>query len=299
MIAPRRFLPSVSSLLALEAVDRLGTATAAANELSLTHSAISRQLKALQDQIGVVLLHRDGKGLALTPAGKDYAASTREYLHDLARASLKIRAAGEQSSLNLAVLSAFGAYWLLPRLRQFTTLHPDITVNLATRLSPFDFSREPFDAAIHFGGQNWPGVAYMNLGPEEIIPAAAPAFLPLGTVPPANILAMPLLHLESRPGAWEDWFSRHGCAAGHLRGMLIDQFAHMAQAAALGFGVALLPRFLAEAEFQSGRLRPAVKDFTTVEGSYFAVWPQIRDPSRSLQQFLKWLAAETGNPSPV
>ncbi|RGP35272.1 LysR family transcriptional regulator [Pseudotabrizicola alkalilacus] len=292
MIAPRRFLPSVSSLLALEAVDRLGTAIAAANELSLTHSAISRQLKALQEQIGVALLQRDGKGLALTPAGKEYAASSREYLQHLARASLKIRAAGDQTSLNLAVLPAFGTHWLLPRLRRFSAQHPEITVNLGTRLAPFDFSREPFDAAIHFGSENWPGVHYLSLATEEIIPSAAPDLVP-GPLQPQQILAMPLLHLESRPGAWEDWFGRRGCDAGHLHGMLFDQFTHMAEAAALGFGVALLPRFLAEAEFRSGRLCPAVADFTTVDGRYFAVWPQICSPSRALQQFLRWLEQET------
>ncbi|NEX47919.1 LysR family transcriptional regulator [Pseudotabrizicola algicola] len=293
MIAPRRFLPSVSSLLALEAVDRLGTAIAAASELSLTHSAISRQLKALQDQIGVALLHRDGKGLALTPAGKEYAASTREYLQHLARASLKIRAAGEQSSLNLAVLPAFGTHWLLPRLYRFSAQHPDITVNLGTRLAPFDFSREGFDAAIHFGARNWPGVDYLALASEEIIPSAAPSLVPQAPLAPRQLLDMPLLHLESRPGAWEDWFARHGCDAGHLHGMLFDQFTQMAEAAALGFGIALLPRFLAEAEFRSGRLRPAVTGFTTVDGRYFAVWPQIRPPSRALQQLLHWLEQDS------
>ena len=94
MIAPRRFLPSVSSLLALEAVERLGSATLAAAELSLTHSAISRQLRHLEDQIGVTLFERAGRALVLTPSGKDYAATARGYLQDLARASLKIRAAG-------------------------------------------------------------------------------------------------------------------------------------------------------------------------------------------------------------
>jgi LysR family transcriptional regulator, glycine cleavage system transcriptional activator len=298
MIAPRRFLPSVSSLLALEAVDRLGSATAAAAELSLTHSAISRQLKILQEQIGVTLLVREGKGQSLTPAGKDYAASTREYLHHLARASLKIRAAGEHSSLNLAVLPAFGTHWLLPRLPRFAALHPEIAVNLGTRLAPFDFSREAFDAAIHFGRQNWPGVDYLDLAADEIIPAAAPALLREGPVPAEALLDMPLLHLESRPGAWEDWFGKQGCAAGNLRGMLFDQFAQMAEAAALGFGVALLPRFLAEAEFRSGRLRPAATGFTTGEGRYYAVWPQLRSPGRPLQQFLKWLRheQERGNP---
>ena len=289
MIAPRRFLPSISSLLALEAVDRLGSATAAADELALTHSAVSRQLKALQDQIGVTLLRREGKGLALTAVGIDYAASVRDYLQDLARASLKIRAAGEQNSLNIAVLPAFGTHWLLPRLRQFTEENPDIIFNLGTRLSPFDFTHEPFDAAIHFGGADWPGATHLELARERVIPACAPGLVQAGPVAPPALLQMPLLHLESRPGAWEDWFARQGCPPGHLRGMLFDQFAQMAEAAALGFGVALLPRFLAEAEFRAGRLRPAVEGFTEVDGAYHIVWPRLWNPSRPLQKLLKWL----------
>ena len=290
MIAPRRFLPSISSLLALEAVERLGSATAAAEELSLTHSAVSRQLKALQDQIGVTLLRREGKGLALTQAGVDYAASIRDYLQDLARASLKIRAAGEQSSLNIAVLPAFGTHWLLPRLWAFAEANPDITLNFGTRLSPFDFTREPFDAAIHFGGADWPGVHGLELARERVIPACAPG-LAAGPMRAGDLLVLPLLHLESRPGAWEDWFARQGCPAGHLRGMLFDQFSQMAEAAALGFGVALLPAFLAEAEFRAGRLRPAVEGYTEVDGAYHLVWPQIRTPSRALAKLLKWMEA--------
>ena len=289
MLAPRRFLPSISSLLALEAVDRLGTATAAAKELSLTHSAVSRQLKTLEEQIGVALFHRQGKGLALTPAGADYATSIRDSLHDIARASLKIRAAGSRSSLNLAILPAFGMYWFSPCLHRFTQSHPEITINLSTRLSPFDFGREKFDAAIHFGGRDWSGVEYLELAREEVIPSCAPEWLPQGTVRPEQLLSMPLLHLESRPGAWEDWFNRHGCTPNRLRGMLFDQFAAMAEAAALGFGVALLPRFLAEAEFQRGRLCPAIADYTPVDGTYFLVWPQLRAPSRSLEHLLRWL----------
>lgn len=289
MIAPRRFLPSISSLLALEAVDRLGSATAAADELALTHSAVSRQLKALQDQIGVTLMRREGKGLALTPAGIDYAASIRDYLQDLARASLKIRAAGERTSLNIAVLPAFGTHWLLPRLRDFAEENPDTIINLGTRLSPFDFTREPFDAAIHFGNADWPGAHHLQLARESVIPACAPGLVPLGALGPQMLQTLPLLHLESRPGAWEDWFARHGCPVDHLRGMLFDQFAQMAEAAALGFGVALLPRFLAEAEFRAGRLRPAVEGFTEVDGAYHIVWPRLWSPSRPLQKLLKWL----------
>lgn len=293
MFVSRRFLPSVSSLVALEAVDRLGTATAAAEELSLTHSAVSRQLKTLEEQVGVPLFRRQGKGLSLTPAGLDYAASVRDYLQDLARASLKIRAAGTRSSLNLAILPAFGAHWLMRLLRDFMKMHPDINVNIGTRLSPFDFARENFDAAIHFGGREWQGVKYVELAREEVIPACAPALLKGDSVRLETLISLPLLHLESRPGAWEDWFSRNGYQVERLGGMLFDQFSPMVEAAALGLGVALLPRFLAEPEFARHRLMKAASSYTIVDGSYFFVWPQHREVSQSLQVFLKWFSQES------
>lgn len=294
MIAPRRFLPSVSSLLALEAVERLGSATLAAAELSLTHSAISRQLKHLEDQIGVTLFERTGRALVLAPAGRDYAATARGYLQDLARASLKIRAAGARMSLNLAVLPAFGSHWLLPRLKAFTDAHPEVTVNLSTRLAAFDFAREPFDAAVHFGAQDWQGVEYLELMRERVIPAGAPSLLPDGALQPKRLLTFPLLHLESRPGAWEDWFARRKVPVDRLRGMLFDQFSHVSEAAALGFGLALLPSFLFEAEAERGRLVAAVEGYEELEGSYSLVWPKGRAMSRPLGMLVEWLGKAAG-----
>jgi len=295
MLAPRRFLPSISSLLALEAVDRLGSATAAAEELSLTHSAVSRQLKVLEEQIGVTLLRRVGKGLALTPSGADYARSVRDCLNDLARASLKIRAGGARSSLNLAVLPAFGMHWLAPHLKAFAGRYPDVTANLTTRLSPFDFAREKFDAAIHYGGQDWQGVDYLELSRERVIPAVSPDLLGGRPKSVEELLAMPLLHLESRPGAWEEWFSAQGADADRLRGMLFDQFTAMAEAAALGFGVALLPEFLAEIEFARGRLTPAFPAYLPLSGRYYLVWPNSQPPSRTLSLFIGFMRAETAS----
>lgn len=289
MIAPRRFLPSVSSLLALEAVERLGSATLAAAELSLTHSAISRQLRHLEDQIGVTLFERTGRALVLTPAGRDYAATARGYLQDLARASLKIRAAGARMSLNLAVLPAFGTHWLLPRLKAFTDAHPEVTVNLSTRLASFDFARDPFDAAVHFGTGDWQGVEYLPLMRERVIPAGSPSLLSDGPLKPEQLLTYPLLHLESRPGAWEDWFARRKVPVDRLRGMLFDQFSHMSEAAALGFGLALLPSFLFEAEAARGRLVAAVEGYEALEANYSLVWPKGRAMNRPLAMLLDWL----------
>ncbi len=291
MIAPRRFLPSISSLLALEAVDRLGTATAAAEELALTHSAVSRQLKVLEGQLGVTLFLRDGKNLRLTQAGAEYSQAARGILQDLARASLKVKATGSKRSLNLAILPAFGMYWLNPRLRAFCTANPDILISQSTRLAPFDFEREKFDAAVHFGERDWAGVNYLPLVSERSIAVCAPDFAGALPLSPAQLLDQPLLHLSSRPGAWEAWFQSHGHEAGRLRGMLFDQFANMVEAAVSGFGAAIIPEFLAEREFARGRLVPASDGYFDSGGIYYLVWPKAQETSDALTRLLGWLEA--------
>jgi DNA-binding transcriptional LysR family regulator len=290
MIASRRFLPSINSLMALEAVDRLGSATAAAQDLSLTHSAVSRQLKVLEEQIGVSLFVREGKGLKLTLAGETYAQSVREVLKHLAQASLKVKATGSRSSLNLAVLPTFGMYWLTPRLRAFCQANPDIQINQATRVLPFDFQQDPFDAALHFGSRNWPGVHYLALAPERVMAVCAPDFAPKLPLSPEALLDKPLLHLESRPGAWENWFGQHDLPASRLRGMLFDQFTNMTEAVAAGFGAALLPDFLADAEISRGRVVPASPGVSEADGTYYLVWPKTGDQSEALQKLIYWLS---------
>ncbi|MTJ03836.1 MAG: LysR family transcriptional regulator [Sediminimonas qiaohouensis] len=297
MIAPRRFLPSIRSLLALEAVDRLGTATAAADELSLTHSAVSRQLKVLEEQLAVSLLIRQGKRLQLTPAGAAYAQSVRTILNDLARESLNLKATGSRDRLNLAILPAFGMHWLNPRLRSFCDAYPDITVNQTTRVAPFDFERENFDAALHFGARDWAGMEYLPLANERVLAVCAPDFADDLPMPPQRLLEMPLLHLDSRPGAWEQWFQKHGCDAPHLRGMLFDQFANMVEAAAAGFGAALLPDFLASKELKAGRLATASSGYMDAGGTYYLIWPKSRTPSESLSQLIDWLSRSADVPA--
>lgn len=289
MIAPRRFLPSIPSLLALEAVDRLGAVNAAAEDLALTHSAVSRQLRTLQEQIGVELFLRQGKGLAISPSGKAYAQAIRDCLNDLARASLKIRAAGERVTLNIAMLPEFGMHWLAPRLRMLTERHPDITLSLGTRLVPFDFDKEGFDAAIHYGQRDWPGVHYLPLTGERVIPCCLPALLPKSVDGAEALLTAPLLHLSNRPGAWEAWFNAQGLQAERLRGMLFDQYSSILEGARLGFGVALLPDYLAEPELSSGRLVAAWPDYTLSDGQYYLVWPEHQGESRPLSLLLAQL----------
>ncbi|TMV10054.1 LysR family transcriptional regulator [Ruegeria sediminis] len=291
MIAPRRFLPSISSLLALEAVDRLGSASAAAEELSLTQSAISRQLKVMEEQLGVALIQRTQMRLQLTPAAREYVETARAALQQLAQASLKLKANPTGGSLHLSILPAFGMHWLAPRLQDFARRHPEVTVNLSTRLKPFDFAAEPFDAAIHFGRRDWAGVNHLRIMREEVVPVCAPD-LAQDADGPDWLLTAPLLHLDTRPDAWERWFAAQGLDAPGLRGMLFDQFSTMIQATIHGLGVALLPSYLITAELETGRLVPAWRGPAVSLGDYYLVWPQDRAEPAPLASFRRWLEGQ-------
>lgn len=292
MIAPRRFLPSISALLAFEAVARLGSATAAAQELSLTQSAISRQLKTLEDQLGVALILRKGRQLALSDAGQAYVSQVRDILNRLAQASVALRTNPTGGSLNLAILPAFGMHWLAPRLKGFAETHPEVTVNLSTRLKPFAIADSPFDAAIHFGHEDWPGVRYLPLMPETVVPVCAPDLLDAPLSQASDMLAHPLLHLESRPRGWARWLAALDVAAEPPAGMVFDQFSTMAQAAIHGLGVALLPTFFAQPYLRDGQLILASAHSTQSIGSYYLVWPEDRDEGAALTSFRTWLAGQ-------
>jgi LysR family transcriptional regulator, glycine cleavage system transcriptional activator len=289
---PRRYLPSIAALMALEAVERLGTASAAAEELALTQGAVSRALKALEDQLGVPLLLRERQRLRLTPAAVDYVAAVRKALQQLATASLTLRANPLGGSLNLAILPAFGMHWLAPRLAGFQSGHPEVTVNLSTRLRPFDFAGSGFDAAIHYGRQDWPGVAYLKLMDEAVLAVASPALVPHPLTAADQVLNLPLLQMESRTGDWGRWLAHHGVAALRPAGMLFDQFATMAQGAVHGLGLALLPTFLIGRELAEGRLVPVFGGEVPALGSYYLVWPDDQPPRAPLVSFRDWLAIE-------
>lgn len=301
MTLPRRLLPSIASLRALESLDRLGSATAAAMELSQTQSAVSRQLKTLEDQLGVTLFLRQGRSLVLTPEAAAYADEIRSALQQIAQASVKLTVSPAGGSLNLAILPSFGMRWLVPRLADFARLHPEVTINLSTRLRPFNFALEPFDAAIHFGRNNWPDTEGLRLRTEAVLPVASSDFLaahaPVRSA--RDLLSLPLLHIETRPEAWAAWFSRHGVETAQVSGTIYDQFSTITQAALHGLGVALLPDYLAEQDLATGRLRRVWGADAMVSGAYYLLWPVRNGRNAALRTFRDWLAGQAEDEDPL
>ena len=290
----RRLYPSIASLRALEALDRLGSASAVAEELALTQSAVSRQLQTLEAQLGVSLVSRERKRLSLTPVARTYVADIRQGLNLIAQASLKLHVAPAGGTLNLAILPTFGMRWLVPRLPDFARRHPEVTINMATRLRPFNFEAEPFDAALHFGETDWPGTDRLLLRLERVVPVCAPQLLAAASVnSPQDLLRMPLLHIQTRPRAWQDWFRQVGVQhAGPLPGTVYDQFTTINQAALHGLGAALLPNYLIEQDLATGDLVALFPDTTDTMGAYYLVWPKVKSNDANLREFRHWLGSQ-------
>ena len=300
MTLPRRFLPSIASLRALETLDRLGSATAAAEALSLTQSAVSRQLQALEAQLDTVLILREGRRMTLTPQAVRYAAEIRGALDQISRASLRLTVNPDGGTLNLAILPTFGMRWLVPRLPDFVRAHPEVTINLTTRLNPFNFAEEPFDAAIHFGQPDWPDTEALLLRPESVLPVCAPELLEDRAPACArDLLGLPLMHIATRPDAWAAWFAAHGVEVARVTGTIHDQFSTLTQAALHGLGVALLPHYLAEQDIATGRLVAAWGGPTDSPGAYYLVWPLARRNDAALRSFRDWLAGQTEEADPL
>lgn len=292
MAFARRLLPPLSSLRALEALDRLGSAVAVADELNLSQSAISRQLQTLEDHLGTALLIREKRRLRLTPEAQEYAATLRRALNDIANASLALQLRPRGGDLSLAILPSFGMRWLVPRLPDFARRHPEVTINLTTRLRPFNFASDPFDAAIHFGA-DWPGTDGLLLMQEQVVPVCAPALLGDGQPGIADLARLPLLHIQTRPDAWRRWFQAQGHDSGTLPGTTFDQFTTIIQGALHGLGVALLPDYLIEDELTSGRLVRPVQARAISLGAYHLVWPNDRPVAPALAKFRDWLDLHT------
>ena len=297
MVLQRRFLPSTSALAAFESVARLGSFSAAASELSLTQSAVSRQVAQLEDQLGVRLFERNGRGVFLTPEGRSYSETVGTALKMLRMASLNIMTRRHGNSLNLAILPTFGTRWLMPRIPGFVARHPEIILNFATRIGRFDFARERLDAAIHIGQPDWPDADSTLLMNEEVAPVATPGFLKDRAIAvPADLGRQPLLHMASRPDAWAQWFEHQGLSAPSGPGMRFEHFSTAAQACLAGLGVALLPLFLIQGELQRGQLVPAPGGPMRSRSAYYLVVPREKRLHPPVVSFRDWLLSKVAEP---
>jgi DNA-binding transcriptional LysR family regulator len=300
----RRPIPSTQALACFEASARHESYTRAAQELALTQSAVSRQVIALEEFVGVVLFRRTRHGVSLTPAGALYAKKVRGWLQGLERDTLDLMShQGQGGTVNLAAVPTFATRWLMPRLPLLARQHPDITVHIEVQTRPFLFADTVHDAALYAGTPeqvgNWPGVQVLKLMDEDVVPVCSPTVLgkaaarDLGRawqpVAPEVLARLPLLQQSTRPYGWQQWFQSVGVDAPRaLDGPRYELFSMLAVAASHGLGVALIPPMLVEAELARGELVVACAQPLRGERSYYLITPN-GTPAPALGLFSAWL----------
>jgi len=295
----RRKIPPLQTLVCFDAAARHESYTRAAQELALTQSAVSRQIGTLEAFLGVALFRRTRHGVALTASGAAYARQTAKRLEAMERDTLDAMAhQGEGGSLSLAAVPTFATRWLMPRLKGFAALQPDVLVHIETRTRPFLFADAEFDAALYAGTpaqvENWAGTRALMLMHEDVVPVCSPSLLPRGRpVAPAAIAKMPLLQQSTRPDGWRQWFDAQQVDAPNARGgPRYELFSILAAAASHGFGVALMPTMLVADELARGELVVACARPLAGERAYYLVTPERADQRPLLKRFSDWLLAE-------
>ncbi|WP_062386522.1 LysR family transcriptional regulator [Pseudomonas abietaniphila] len=293
----RRKIPSTAALVSFEAAARHESFTKAADELSLTQSAICRQIASLEEFLNVALFRRSRRGVKLTEAGLSYSRRVATQLDAVERDTLSVMGHQGANVIELAVVPTFGTQWLLPRLKDFQHQHPDVTINLTNRTRPFLFADTDFDAAIYFGDAEWPGTESHRLMSENPMPVCSPALLNNNKqLSPQGLADMPLLQQTTRPYAWRQWFTALGMSvARDMTGPRYELFSMLAQAAMHDMGVALIPPFLIQRELAEKRLVVANPNALSSLKAYYLMIPERKVESASLKAFRDWLVhqAET------
>lgn len=296
----RRKIPSSQNLLSFEAVARHQSLTRAALELSLTQSAVSRQINALEEYLGVKLFKRARHGVTLTAVGTEYAARVARRLSAMEQDTLDIMGGAQPGGdIHLASVPTFAAKWLIPRLPAFAAKHPGITVHIETRTRPFMFADAQVDAALYAGTpeqlRQWAGTQSVHLLDELVLPVCHPQLMEKRRTLTAEAIAqLPLLQQSTRPDAWAQWLLQNGIdTAKALAGPRYEQFSMSAAAAAQGMGVALVPRLLIEAELARGELVIANPTPLANQRAYYLVRPDTAEAQpQAVEWLVEWLVGE-------
>lgn len=291
----RSLLPDLSALQTFECAARHENFSRAAEELNLTQSAVSRQIRDFEDRIGHRLFERVRQRVVLSEAGERLLPQVRRLLRnaeDMMTGALSL--SPEQQLLRVGVLPTFGARWLVPRLVDFTATHPGLSLALETRDGPFNFAETSLDLAIHYGQGIWPDAVATYLCNEAVVPVVSRDFAARHRFEePQDLTGLPLLHMSGRPSLWPDWFAARGLPdQSAWAGMRFDQFALIISAVSAGLGVALLPSYLIEREIAAGDLVALEVAPTVTENSYYVVIPEGRQTNPAALALQSWLLSQ-------
>lgn len=292
-----RELPPLNALRAFEAAARLQSISKAANELNVTHGAVSRQIRVLEDDLGLALFSKEGRGLKLTDAGGRLRDASAEAFDRLRTACAELKQQTADAPFVLACPGSLLARWFIPRLDRLNRALPDLRLQLSASDGELDPRRAGIDATLWFAEPPWPAdMQVFELAVERIGPVLSPryaGFAALGEATPEHLLSEPLLHTTSRPQAWPQWAQSQGLErAGLQLGQGFEHLYYLLEAAVAGLGVAIAPQQLVADELAAGRL-VAPWGFVQTRAR-LALWVPARTPSARAAKLAQWLAGELG-----
>jgi LysR family transcriptional regulator, glycine cleavage system transcriptional activator len=294
-------LPSLNGLRAFEAAARHLSFTQAASELNVTQTAISHQIRRLEEELGIRLFIRKNRALALTPQARDYLPGVRAAFNDLRLATDRLLRKDDDNVLTISTLASLAAKWLLPRLSTFQETHPGIDVRITTSTGLVDFRNGEVDAAIRYGRGHWPGVRADWLMADELFPVCSPSLLK-GDRPlkcPQDLAHHILLHTSSGyEDDWRLWLTAAGLPAdisSKPTAATFDLIFMTVQAAIDGIGVAMGRTSYVQDDIAKGRLVVPFKIALPADAGFYLVSPEGAAEPPKLAAFRKWLTASAKN----
>lgn len=291
---PQRF-PPVQALVAFSTTARLGSFTAAARELNHTQSAISHQIRELENRLGVRLFARGARGITLTPAGDAYLPHVQQALQHLHAGAQALQLRQRTQILTVSMSPNFAAKWLVPRLGSFSAAHPDLELRISATMEHVSFSSDDIDLAIRHGDGDWPGLHVMRLCAEELVPVCAPSLLGAGdaALTIRDLAEFPLLH-DRDTQAWDLWLRHFGVRRRkrQLTGPVFNQMSLAIDAAVAGQGVALARSALVSLDLAPGRLVRPIQQSQPASFAYWLVCPSRKAAEPKVRTLTAWLQAE-------
>lgn len=290
-----RELPPLNALRAFEAAARLQSVSQAAEELSVTHGAVSRQIRALEEQLGLALFVKEGRGVKLTDAGLRLRDAAFDAFERLRSTCADLRRQSEDAPFVLACPGSLLARWFIPRLDRLNRELPELRLQLSASEGELDPRRPGVDATLCFANPPWPAdLQVYELAAERIGPVFSPRHaraVELAQAPASALLGEVLLHTVSRPQAWPQWAASQGLDGAPLQlGQGFEHLYYLLEAAMAGLGVAIAPQQLVADDLAAGRLL-APWGFTAT-GGRLALWVSGRRSDRRAEQLAAWLARE-------
>ncbi len=291
-----RKLPPLHAVRAFEAAARCGNFNLAGRELNVTASAISHQVKVLEEYFSQPLFKRVGRTVELLPSALDFLRSVTQALDQVNAASQRLSHRPQANLLNISVAPTFATGWLVPRMTEFQADHPELEIRMSTAISFTDFTNSDIDLAISYRADNVPAdLASIRLMSEHLVPVCSTAYLqeygPL--TQPSDIGNCTLLHSLHRIGQWRNWMRVAGVeGVDSERGPKFHTTPLTLEAASAGLGIAIANLEFVQSHIDGGHLVAPFKVEIPSQSGYYLVWKETRGDEEKIVSFREWVLAK-------